>query len=55
MGFFTKFFGRTASEGAAFALGTAVGPALTPAVREIVNEAWSKFQRLRHKAAPSCR
>jgi hypothetical protein len=39
----TKFFGRTASEGAAFALGTAVGPALTPAVREIVNEAWSRY------------
>jgi hypothetical protein len=36
----TKFFGRTASEGAAFALGTAVGPALRPAVREIVNAAW---------------
>jgi hypothetical protein len=39
----TKFFGRTASEGAAFALGTAVGPALSPAVREIVNEAWSRY------------
>jgi hypothetical protein len=39
----TKFFGRTASEGAAFALGTAVGPALSPAVREIVNEAWEHY------------
>lgn len=36
-----KFFGRTASEGAAFALGVAVGPALQPPVRQIVNEAWS--------------
>jgi hypothetical protein len=38
-----RFFGRTASEGAAFALGTAVGPALSPAVRELVNEAWSLY------------
>jgi hypothetical protein len=43
VGFFTKFFGRTASEGAAFALGTAVGPALTPAVRELINEAWKVY------------
>jgi hypothetical protein len=39
----TRFFGRTASEGAAFALGTAVGPALSPAVRELVNEAWTLY------------
>jgi Arc/MetJ family transcription regulator len=39
----SRFFGRTASEGAAFALGTAVGPALTPAVRELVNEAWTQY------------
>ena len=32
-----KFFGRTASEGAAFAAGVAVAPALSPVVREIVN------------------
>jgi hypothetical protein len=38
-----RFFGRTASEGAAFALGTAVGPALRPAVRQLVNEAWSTY------------
>jgi hypothetical protein len=36
----TKFFGRTASEGAAFALGTAVGPVLSPAVQELTNAAW---------------
>jgi hypothetical protein len=36
-----RFFGRTASEGAAFALGTAVGPALGPAVRDLVNQSWS--------------
>ena len=35
----SKFFGRTASEGAAFAAGVAVAPALSPVVREIVNEA----------------
>jgi hypothetical protein len=34
-----KFFGRTASEGAAFALGLATGPVLYPAVREIEQEA----------------
>jgi len=38
-----KFFGRTASEGAAFAAGVAVAPALSPVVREIVNEANSKY------------
>ncbi len=43
MSILTKFFGRTASEGAAFALGTAVGPALSPAVRELVNEAWAHY------------
>ena len=39
----SKFFGRTASEGAAFAAGVAVAPALSPVVREIVNEANSKY------------
>jgi hypothetical protein len=43
----TKFFGRTASEGAAFALGTAVGPVLRPAVQELTNAAW-----LAHPARP---
>src|SRR5207248_4117254 len=38
-----KFFGRTASEGAAFAAGVAVAPALSPVVREIVNEANAKY------------
>lgn len=36
---FKRFFGRTASEGAAFALGLATGPVLYPAVREIEQEA----------------
>jgi hypothetical protein len=35
----SKFFGRTASEGAAFALGLATGPVLYPAVREIEQQA----------------
>lgn len=43
MALLSKFFGRTASEGAAFALGTAVGPALSPAVRELVNESWNVY------------
>jgi hypothetical protein len=38
-----KFFGRTASEGAAFAAGIAVAPALAPVIREIENEANSKY------------
>lgn len=39
-----KFFGRTASEGAAFAAGLAVAPTLHPVVQEVANEAWSKYQ-----------
>lgn len=39
MALLAKFFGRTASEGAAFALGLATGPVLYPAVREIEYEA----------------
>jgi hypothetical protein len=35
-----KFFGRTASEGAAYALGVATGPVLTPSVEELKNVAW---------------
>jgi len=38
-----KFFGRTASEGAAFALGVATGPVLYPAVREIESLAWQQY------------
>jgi hypothetical protein len=40
-GLLAKFFGRTASEGAAFAMGTAVAPALRPLVQDIYNETWS--------------
>jgi hypothetical protein len=35
-----KFFGRTASEGAAFAAGLATAPTLAPVVRAIENETW---------------
>jgi hypothetical protein len=35
-----KFFGRTASEGAAFAAGLAVGPALAPELQDLINETW---------------
>jgi hypothetical protein len=38
---FSRFFGRTVSEGAAFAVGTAVGPALHPIVQDLANEAWT--------------
>jgi hypothetical protein len=44
--FITRFFGRAASEGAAFALGTAVAPTLTPAVQELINEAWTIYPTL---------
>jgi len=37
---FARFLGRTASEGAAFALGVATGPVLAPAVEEVRQEAW---------------
>lgn len=40
----SKFFGRTVSEGAAFAAGVAVAPTLEPVVQELKNEAWSKYQ-----------
>lgn len=39
-----KFFGRTASEGAAFAAGLATAPVLAPVVREIENEANAKYE-----------
>lgn len=38
-----KFFGRTASEGAAFALGVATGPVLAPAVETVKQEAWMHY------------
>jgi hypothetical protein len=37
---FSKLFGRTVSEGAAFAVGTAVGPTLRPVVQDLANESW---------------
>lgn len=39
-----KFFGRTASEGAAFAAGIATAPTLAPVVRELENETWKRYQ-----------
>jgi hypothetical protein len=39
-----KFFGRTASEGAAFAFGVATAPVLHPAVRELENLAWAQYK-----------
>lgn len=43
MALLSRFFGRTASEGAAFAFGLATGPVLSPAVEELKNEAWSHY------------
>ena len=37
-----KFFGKTVSEGAAFAAGVAVAPALEPVVQDVKNKAWSE-------------
>jgi hypothetical protein len=45
-GLLRKFFGSTASEGAAFALGTAVGPSLRPAAQEVTNQAWRRYPTL---------
>jgi hypothetical protein len=39
----TKFFGRTASEGAAFALGLATGPVLAPEVESLKNDTWRLY------------
>jgi len=36
----SQFFGRTISEGAAFAMGTASAPALRPILQELTNETW---------------
>lgn len=40
---FTRFLGRTASEGAAFAFGLAAAPVLSPPVEELKNEAWRTY------------
>ena len=40
MSIFTKFFGRTISEGAAYAAGLATGPVLRPVTREVESEVW---------------
>lgn len=40
---FTRFLGRTASEGAAFAFGLASAPVLAPPVEELKNEAWRTY------------
>jgi hypothetical protein len=39
----SKFFGRTASEGAAYAFGVATGPVLAPATESIRQEAWMHY------------
>lgn len=44
MALLSKFFGRTASEGAAFAFGLATGPVLRPATETIAQEAWMHYQ-----------
>jgi hypothetical protein len=38
---FGKFFGSTASEAAAFAIGHATAPTLSPVLQDIANKAWS--------------
>lgn len=43
-GMIARFFGRTASEGAAFAFGVASAPVLAPAVETLRQEAWSKYE-----------
>lgn len=44
MALFSRFLGRTASEGAAFAFGAASGPVLAPAVEGLRQAAWSQHQ-----------
>jgi hypothetical protein len=39
-----RFFGRTASEGAAYAFGVATGPVLAPATETIRQQAWQQYQ-----------
>ncbi len=41
MALLSKFFGRTASEGAAYAFGVATGPVLAPATETIRQDAWN--------------
>lgn len=42
MGIWDRFFGRTVSEAAGFAIGGAVEGTLEPAVQELKNEAWAR-------------
>ena len=44
MALLARFFGRTASEGAAYAFGVATGPVLAPATEEIRQAAWRLHQ-----------
>jgi hypothetical protein len=46
-----KFFGKTVSDGAAFAAGVAVGPALAPAVEDVKAAAWAEHKSRRLDAA----
>ena len=41
LSFITRFFGRTVSEGAAFAMGAATAPAIRPLLQDLANETWS--------------
>lgn len=43
MALLSRFFGRTASEGAAYAFGVATGPVLAPATEQIRQEAWKFY------------
>ena len=43
MALLSRFFGRTASEGAAYAFGVATGPVLAPATESIRQEAWKTY------------
>ena len=43
MALLSRFFGRTASEGAAYAFGLATGPVLSPATEAIRQEAWKLY------------
>lgn len=42
-GLLGRFFGKTASEGAAYAFGVATGPVLAPATERIRQEAWQQY------------
>lgn len=43
MALLSRFFGRTASEGAAYAFGVATGPVLAPATESVRQEAWKFY------------